>query len=122
MSLLKNEHPDRASLFECAEQLEAGRIEFGSPIAAHVRQCKRCAAELHTMRRSITLTSFGAKTIEPTIALEASTILAMKSQRQVHRLQVRNSECKEACASYFGSSPRRTIQTPNCAGAASYGL
>lgn len=89
MTLLKNEHPDRASLFEHAEQLEAGRVEFGSPIAAHVRLCKRCAAELDTMRRSISLASFASKTIEPTIALEASTILAMKSQRQAHRMQLR---------------------------------
>ena len=94
MNLLKSEHPDRGTLFEYAEQLESGRLAFSSPTATHVRSCKRCMAEVEIMRHSLSLTTYASKSIEPTVALEASTILAMKSQRQAQRKLVRRRMAK----------------------------
>lgn len=96
MNLRKSDHPDREGLFEYAERLESGHVAFGSPLAAHVRDCALCSAELESMRRSLSVTKRASRTIEPTIALEASTILGMKSQWVAHRRQVRRRVAKSA--------------------------
>ncbi len=88
-------HPEREALFEYAEQLEEGRATFGSEVAAHVRDCTECAGEVRTMRRSIALTE-SIKTLEPTEALQASVILAMKSQRFDDKRQSRRRMAKSA--------------------------
>jgi len=94
MNLVKSEHPEHESLFELAEQLESGHVSFGSPLALHVRECSRCSAEVESMRRSLSLTKLASRTIEPTIALEASTILGMKSEWLAHRRQLRRRVIK----------------------------
>jgi hypothetical protein len=91
----EQEHPAREALFEYAEQLEAGHAAFGSDVAAHVRDCTVCAGEVRTMRRSIAFTE-GVKTLEPTEALQASVILAMKSQRFDDKRQARRRMAKSA--------------------------
>ncbi len=96
MTLRKSEHSGRESLFEYAEQLESGQVSFGSPVAVHVRDCARCAAEVESMRRSLTVAKFARRSIEPTVALEASTILGMKSQWLAHRRQVRRRVMKSS--------------------------
>ena len=48
------------------------------------------------MRRSLSLARMASRTIEPTIALEASTILAMKSNWHAHRRTVRRRVLKSA--------------------------
>lgn len=92
---VREQHPEREALFEYAEQLEAGRAAFGSEIAAHVRDCVVCAGEVRTMRQSIALTE-SVKTLEPTEALQASVILAMKSQRLEDKRQARQRMVKSA--------------------------
>jgi hypothetical protein len=96
MTLRPREHPQRETLFEFAEQLESGRVAFGSDVAAHVRECHRCGGEVQSIRRSLSVAKLASQTIEPTISLEASTILAMKSQRVAHRRQVNRRAVKAA--------------------------
>jgi protein-tyrosine-phosphatase len=86
MGVFVRQHPEREALFEYAEQLEEGGTEFSPETAEHVSSCTMCAAEVRTMRRSISLTE-RIKTLEPTSALQASVILAMKSERLEHRRQ-----------------------------------
>lgn len=88
-------HPGREALFEYAEQLAAGHAAFGSDVAAHVRDCTVCAGEVRTMRRSIEFTE-SVTTLEPTEALQASVILAMKSQRFDDKRQARRRMFKSA--------------------------
>jgi len=95
MFVREQEHPEREALFEYAEQLESGRAAFGSEVAAHVRDCVMCTGEVRTMRRSIALTE-SVKTLEPTEALQASVILAMKSQRFDDKRQARRRTLKSA--------------------------
>lgn len=88
-------HPESEALFEYAEQLAAGHAAFGSEVAAHVRDCPVCTGEVRTMRRSIEFTE-SVKTLEPTEALQASVILAMKSQRFDDKRQARRRMLKSA--------------------------
>jgi len=95
MGVYLRQHPEREALFEYAEQLEAGSAAFASATALHLRECAECATEVRTMRRSISLTE-RIKTLEPTGALQASVILAMKSERLEHRKQSRKRAVKSA--------------------------
>lgn len=92
---VREQHPEREALFEYAEQLESGRATFGSEVAAHIRECAVCTAEVRNMRQSIALTE-SVKTLEPTEALQASVILAMKSQRFEDKRQARRRMVKSA--------------------------
>lgn len=87
MSIFEREHPSDEELFDYAERLESGRVPFGSPIAAHVLQCRRCSDEVDTMRASLGMTrAAGAlDALEPTDAMQASMLLAMKTHRHEER-------------------------------------
>ncbi len=95
MGVFVRQHPEREALFEYAEQLEAGGAELSSETPKHLGACAMCTAEVRSMRRSIALTE-SVKTLEPTGALQASVILAMKSERLEQRRQARRRAIKSA--------------------------
>jgi hypothetical protein len=112
MSVRNTEHPGYESLFEYAEQLDAGRVSFDSPVGEHIRDCAECSAEVDSVRRSLSLTRLASPTIEPTIALEASTILGMKSEWLAHRRRVRRRVVKTtAFAAVFVVSMSVTLSS-----------
>jgi hypothetical protein len=96
MGVFTRQHPEREALFEYAEQIESGNpAAFGSETGAHLRECTTCSGEVREMRRSLAFTE-SVKTLEPTQALQASVILAMKSQRMEDRRRARMRALKSA--------------------------
>jgi len=75
-----SEHPTRESLLEYAERVERGHVPFGSETATHISSCARCSDEVGRIRESIRLTR-SIDDLEPSGALEASVLLAMKTHR-----------------------------------------
>lgn len=117
MTLIKKEHPTRENLFEYAEQLDSNQPPLATPITTHLRHCTRCAAEVESMRRSLTVTKLARRSIEPTIALEASTILGMKTQWLAHRRQMRRHLIKSsAAAALFMTIMSASLATSNTPG------
>lgn len=84
MSIFDRDHPSDEELFEYAEQLEAGRVPFGSAVATHALDCPLCSQEVDRIRDSIGLTR-AAGALEPTDAMQASVLLAMKTYRHQER-------------------------------------
>ncbi len=96
MGVFARQHPERGALFEYAEQIEAGQgAAFGAEVGAHLRECAICSTEVRNIRRSLALTE-SVKTLEPTNALQASVILAMKSQRLEDRRRATRRALKTA--------------------------
>jgi hypothetical protein len=121
MGVFTRQHPEREALFEYAEQLEAGQgAAFGAEIGAHVRECAICTLEVRNMRRSLALTE-SVKTLEPTHALQASVILAMKSQRLEDRRRARRRALRSAAFAagfmiLLGAAFQTTVATPSGSG------
>lgn len=111
MGVFVREHPERAVLFEYAEQLEKGGGPILSETADHVGSCTLCAAEVRSMRKSIALTQ-RVKSLEPTSSLQASVILAMKAERLEQRRQKRRRMMKSmAFAAGFALLLGISVQT-----------
>lgn len=84
MSETSQQHPTHEALFVQAERFEHGRVDFGSEVATHVASCPKCSAEVARIRESIRLTQ-SLDELEPTGAMEASVLLALKSHRPAQR-------------------------------------
>lgn len=74
-------HPSKADLFEHAEGLLAKRVSLTSPVTRHLGGCPVCREEIESIRASLELVQT-APELEPAPNLQASTLLAAKSERQ----------------------------------------